>query len=230
MLSKWKRKIDRWFEELCIGLDDWFSGSGGVALAGEALAGWRWETPLPTDRRLGDHISARGSQRTDWAGDVVIGESQNSNENSCQFWAYCHMLGWPCHFCGGKNHLSGKVDATKLQCPPEAPKLGGLWAGCCKTPSGGVKHMGWWDCCIPVKPGKRMPGNCSKKAPCKNWPEAKNWCAGHGKYYCTIAVHLGKSADESCKDALKEAQKYQRAYERVRDWAERQWDNVSDFF
>lgn len=228
MLTKWKETIDRWFEELCIGLDDWFSGSGGFALAGEALAGWRWEQPLPIDRRTHDHVYTKGAMRTDWAGDPVIGESQNSNANSCQFWAYCHMLGWPCHFCGGKNHLSGPLDATKLQCPPEAPKLGGLWVGCCSTPGGGVKQMGWWDCCVPK--GKKWKGNCSQKAPCKNWPEAKNWCAGHGRYYCTIAIHMGSGGDKTCKDALKKAQRYQRAYERVRDSVESMVDTVRSWF
>jgi len=221
MLTKWKETIDRWFEELCTGLDDWFSGSGGFALAGETLAGWRWENPLPSDRRLNTHVSAKGALRTDWAGDIVIGESTNSNENSCKFWAYCHMYGIPCKFCGGKNHLSGKLDLSSVSCPQEAPRRGAFWGGCCRSPSGGVRFIGWYDCCVPK--AKPWPGYCTKTR-CLNWPEAKNWCAGIGKYYCTIAVHFGTGRDDTCRDALKEAQKYQRAYERARDWLERQWN------
>lgn len=195
-------ELVKWFDSIaqrvCESLDNFFSGLHAIATVGNSLAGLERISILPVDRRLGDNLLLMADQsrrERKERGKYKIGTGHSHPEDECGFWAYCHMLGYPCVRCGGSNSLRSQ-DQGAVKCPGPAGtiKQGSYWAGCCKD-GGKVKYIGWYDCCVVGS--SRPSGGCGTKPFCRGWPNAKNWCSGVGTYYCTVAVHFA-DADKVC--------------------------------
>ncbi len=190
---------------------------------GNGLAGQYGGIPLPVDRRIGPEILRYNwDNRQDNANPGHAKSGTVPIPGNCGFWAYCHMKGEPCVWCGGKNGLSpGNPYAGDFSkagedlCPSFQgfghSHAGTAWFGCCKDPSGVAKMIAFLDCC-----GSHMQkcnGHWLREGEeCKNWPEAKSWCitglpTGYlgwssrpvyetEHYYCTVAIDMQQ--DQSC--------------------------------
>ncbi len=153
-----------------------------MAKVGNTIAGHEPMIPLPSDRRNHDNFTAMAGAMAPSVG------SGGSDPQKCGFWAYCHMNGQPCVWCGTSRNALTRGD--KLKVPsfcPAGKSLGAAWFGCCRDPSGTVRFIGFYDCC-----GR---GFCSyTRGTCTQWPQAKNWCPGGrwgaNSYYCTVAVDM----------------------------------------
>jgi len=202
ILQRW---IDRWAQRLCEWLHNFFPGNHPLVAVGAGIAGIPMEFPMPVDRIVspnkfdhtngGDMANAAGSHRN-----ILKGVNPN---DAGTFWAYCHMSGQPCVWCGGRNNITpplldtpgGNLSGVGL-CP-SGTMAGTAWYGCCFDPKGVAKYLAFLDCCSPhVIP-------CSIiHLPVKNWPDAKDWCqapslAVKHRYYCTVIVDM--QADDGCK-------------------------------
>ncbi len=193
--------VDRSAQRFCGWLADFFPGHHGIALAGAAIAGMPNLAPMPVDRRLGLDIrmSNRDEDRTRREnGKYVVGGSPGGAvlpQDNCGFWAYCHMSGYPCVRCGGRNYLPPGDPWGSHRCP-SGKILGQFWSGCCRDESGNERLIAFIDCC-----GK---GFCTGQR-CRNWHGAKNWCFfprtgtdwfGPRSYFCTIVAQL----QDNCGD------------------------------
>jgi hypothetical protein len=212
-MDKRKKWFDRLIEQWCEALNNTFSGQRFLATVGYGMAGLKGMDMLPLDRRLGSNVIKMAGQNpwfrregfrgggklekeTSGKEKFIVGFGTSPTEQNCGFWAYCHMSGQPCVWCGGSNNLS----ETKWQDPqslcPQGTNAKLQWFGCCRNPQGKIRMIGFLDCC--------GHGWCSI-APwnkCSNFDAAKWWCAEHGQhpsfpdhgedsYYCTVAVDQG---------------------------------------
>jgi hypothetical protein len=200
------QELDRLVQRFCDWLNDFFSGQHGLAVVGNGLAGLKGAPPLPLDRRLGPP-RVQMSKSTFQDGDKwPTGEGGifgmgwfAKNEQECDYWAYCHMAGYPCVWCKGHNAVKQGDPTTPVPCPSGSVQ-GAFWMGCCKDPvENKVKMIMWYDCCGPE--GVDL-GQCGAKQECFNWPQAKNWCylANNSySYYCTVALWQPGSNDSLCE-------------------------------
>src|SRR5262249_37406502 len=128
--------------------------------------------------------------------------------DSCGYWAYCHLKGYPCAKLGvGDNAVEGEPNpwyqdlnnAGRSLCPTGSSS-GIAWFGCCfkpgtQGPQEGTersKMIAFLDCCQENHPTRWG-------IPCVNWWGAKNWCFFNNQertYYCTVVVDIGN--DEAC--------------------------------
>jgi len=187
-----RRWLDRYAKRLCEWLHNFFPGDQALAVVGAGIAGIPLEFPLPVDRTV-------SANKYTWQnGNAManaIGAHRNIkkgvDERKHDFWAYCHLKGEPCVWCGGQNNLKPP--------PPDGAELGGeglcpagktagtAWFGCCFDPKGVAKKIAFLDCC-----GKHtLP--CSITIPIRAWPDAKDWCNAPVlniklPYYCTVVV------------------------------------------
>src|SRR5436309_15517961 len=97
-LNKWLDKVG---QHLCEWLNDSFPNHPSVVIAGSALAGVAITAPLPVDRRIVSPLRyIQGPM--DWADKAHV-KSGLPAGNGCNFWAYCHLNGLPCTWCGGRD-------------------------------------------------------------------------------------------------------------------------------
>jgi hypothetical protein len=193
-MEAFRNWLDQIVQRFCAWLNDHFPGGHGLAVVGNGLAGLGGPAALPVDRRQGPQVVHMSeAARVDSSGQYILGEGHSHPEDDCGFYAYCHMLGYPCVWCGGRNNM-GPPDTygdTSNRCP-SGTTIGSAWFGCCwfGIPSQ-PRVFGFYDCC---KPSASSLGRCGNRPHCPNWPGAKNWCAGHGRYHCTVAIAL----DQTC--------------------------------
>jgi hypothetical protein len=191
-MNRLMRWLDGEVERLCNWLNDVVSGRRPLARLGSRLAGVWGGAPLPVDRRKGPEILQMHTNQYEKGGAANAKAGTYPWEGGCGFWAYCHMSGEPCVWCGGKNALSsGHPYANDLSkagkdlCPSfhwwgksdigssySHSSMGVAWYGCCNDPYGKGKLIAFLDCC-----GSHAQP-CSWGYTCKNWPGAKNWCTG----------------------------------------------------
>jgi methylamine dehydrogenase light chain len=149
-----------------------FLTSFGAAIVGGAVL-----PMLPFDRSLGTTLSA---------------ESDQSDDSTCEYWAYCGMDGIRCNACGGSIN----------QCPPgsEASKVS--WVGTCTNPKDKKTYLvSYYDCC-----GKTL---CQADATCSRHEGERpgyrigtlsdlNWCMANASKgaHCSTAVIIGIADSE----------------------------------
>jgi hypothetical protein len=201
-LTHW---IDGLVERLCNWLNDSISGRRRLALLGNGMAGVDGGATLPVDRRLGaDYFPLGQNSRAmqDPAHAKRGGLGTERDEDSCGFWAYCHMRGRPCVWCDGKNALARDnpypnrfFSAGRDLCPTffmgGKSKGSSAWYGCCKNPLGVAHLIAFLDCCGDHHTycGAGFFRPFSHK--CINWPAAKDWC-DTVDYYCTVAIDMNQ--------------------------------------
>ena len=222
-MNRLVRWLDGLVERLCNWLNDRVSGKRRLALLGDGLAGVQSGIPLPVDRRIDPGILEMHHNRNEMAtkGHLISGSS--SVETSCGFWAYCHLTGDLCVWCGGDNalmpgnpHANDFVKAGEDLCPTFAgwgkSHGGSAWFGCCAYPSGEKtvgKMIAFLDCCGDHS--WMAPCGGFWKSECKNWPQAKSWCTTvpstfsstpgppqyqTEQYYCTVVIDVQQN--QSC--------------------------------
>lgn len=171
-----RRWLDKMVQRLCEGLNDFFPGQHILANAGYGMAGLPRMLILPVDRRLPSNIlhMAHGNAG-DMANKAHVGGGSNT-ESTCEFWAYCHMSGQPCVWCGGRNSVAvfdsrySELGAAARALCPSGKTGGNAWWGCCRNPAGTAKLIAFLDCC-----GSGFCKNLGLSR-CRNWPDAKDWC------------------------------------------------------
>ena len=207
------RRYDEILQRFCQWLDDFFPGNRGLAIVGSSLAGLQTTLTLPADRRfIPDTLHLAGQRAWDAGRRAPSFLSVRTRPNtSCDFWAYCHMSGRPCVWCGGANSLgSSRKNITRTSgvatgAPGQARDLcptgsygGTMWFGCCTDPSTSrVRQIAFLDCCKSAQIWPQnlcggLLGHENNPRGCRNWPQAKNWCWGnYTHYYCTVAFTVG---------------------------------------
>jgi hypothetical protein len=221
-MDRLMRWLDGVVERLCDWLNASVSGRGRLAVLGNGLAGVYGGTPLPVDRRKGPEILQMHTNSHEQASPAHLRTGVSPFESNCGFWAYCHMSGQPCVWCGGSNDLTGKGSSFSTSGTNLCPSFSGwgkshggsAWYGCCMDPYGRARLIAFLDCCG----SHAVP--CKVFGKCKNWPEAKNWCIGpitgfnrggmpvyhttswfepftDTNYYCTVVIDANN--DAACK-------------------------------
>jgi len=196
----WVERITR---KICEWFDDLFPGGHAVATVGYSLAGLRASMPLPVDRKWRPPTSIFSvGNIAENANKAHVKTGKAAPESSCDFWAYCHISGNPCVWCGGKNSLfpvnvkhNDFSVAGKALCPSGTTN-GIAWFGCCRNPNTKVaKMIAFMDCC-GLDENDCGPG----KDECHNWRAAKDWCEFGGNktgYYCTVVIDFNN--DKGCQ-------------------------------
>ena len=202
-----KTRIDTLVERFCNWLNDLFPGDGGLALVGGNLIGLKGTMVLPVDKRIASNVHLMSEENRGDNASLDQAKGGGALATSCNYWAYCHMSGQPCVWCGGLNSLlpGRKRDLAGL-CP-KGKIPGQYWFGCCRKAPTDVRMIAFADCCSKSGSGLMTP-RCAFKWPCDNWPDAKNWCSGRPvgevyqnghlvtqydklPYYCTVVFDLG---------------------------------------
>ena len=110
ILQRW---LDRCAKRLCEWLHNFFPGDQALAVVGAGIAGITLEFPLPVDRTVSanKYFGHKGK----WENGYAMGNAAGAHRkilkgvdpsDEHQFWAYCHMSGQPCVWCGGKNNVT----------------------------------------------------------------------------------------------------------------------------
>jgi hypothetical protein len=227
-MSKLQRWFDRLIERWCEALNDLLPGHRFLAAVGYEMAGLRGMFMLPVDRRMepgvmkmasehpllrheragpnqrdgGGIADSSGGPRLDPARQDghIIGRGTSASERDCGFWAYCHMSGQPCVWCGGRNNVVEGATVLPAQLCPQGKNLFLAWYGCCRNPQGQIKLIGFWDCCGEGTCWGVYGVSYSAGPWCKKYAQSKNWCSSTGvpdsnrgpfSYYCTVAINHG---------------------------------------
>jgi hypothetical protein len=104
-MDRLMRWLDGVVEGLCNWLNDVVSGRRPLARLGYRLAGRHGGTPLPVDRRIGAEVLQMHQNQFTKANSASAKGGGYILQGNCGFWAYCHMSGQPCVWCGGSNAL-----------------------------------------------------------------------------------------------------------------------------